>query len=268
VGDVFGSTGRRVLAQRLGSLRAEKRIDVCIANGENAAGGFGITDNLCRKFHKYGVDIITGGNHSFAHLGAEPSLFSREQLLRPHNMPPGNPGTGVCSLRLDNGHTVAVLNLQGRTFFNEAFDCPFRCATAAVERLQSKAAVIVVDFHAEATSEKVALAHYLDGAVSAVVGTHTHVQTADERILAGGTAYITDVGMSGPELSVIGMKRDVVVKRFLTQNRLKMEPAEEGPMLNAVVIDVDDRSGRARSIERVYERLRVEIGEEIAEERH
>ncbi len=257
VGDVFGSAGRRVLAHRLSSLRAEKRIDVCIANGENAAGGIGITDNVRGKLHKYGVDIITGGNHSFAHLGTEPDLFRHEFLLRPHNMPPGNPGTGVCTMRLDTGHTIAVLNLQGRTFFSETYDCPFRCADAALERLRSKASAIVVDFHAEASSEKLALAYHLDGSVSAVVGTHTHVQTADERVLENGTAYITDLGMSGPEDSVIGMRREIVVKRFLTQNRVKMEPSDEGPMLNAVVIDIDERSGHARSIERLYERVRV-----------
>jgi 2',3'-cyclic-nucleotide 2'-phosphodiesterase len=254
--DVFGSVGRRVLAHRLVSLRKERNIDVCIANGENAAGGIGITDNVRGKLLKYGVDIITGGNHSFAHIGTEPELYTREFLLRPHNMPPGNPGTGVCSLRLDDGRVISVLNLQGRTFFREVYDCPFRCASAAIERLRSSAAIIV-DFHAEATSEKVALGWHLDGRVSAVLGTHTHVQTADERVLEQGTAYITDLGMTGPEDSVIGMKREVVVKRFLTQSRLKMEPADAGAMLNAAIIDVDDRTGLARSIERVFERVAV-----------
>jgi metallophosphoesterase (TIGR00282 family) len=255
IGDIFGNIGRRVLADRLPSLIAGKQIDVCVANGENAAGGRGLTENLFKKLRKYGVQAVTGGNHSFSIPDSAYQFMEHPMVLRPHNYPPGNIGKGTALLELPDGSKLGIVNLQGRTYFREALDCPFRTGLEAVEALRKETPAIFVDFHAEATSEKGALAHFLDGKVSAVAGTHTHVQTADERILEGGTAFITDTGMTGPEDSVIGMRHDQVVKRFLLQTHVRLEPSEKGAILNAVVIDIDTESGKARSIERIFERI-------------
>lgn len=255
IGDIFGNDGKRVLAQRLEPLRKEHGIDVCIANAENIAGGKGLTHNLLKKLYKFGVDVVTGGNHSFACPDSYDDYGADPCLLRPLNLPPGNIGRGSTVFALPDGRKIGVVNLLGRTFSPEAFDCPLRAGLGAAQQLLSETPCIVVDMHAEATSEKRALAHYLDGKVSAVLGTHTHVQTADEKILEHGTAYLSDVGMTGPEDSIIGMKKDLVVKRFLLQTHVRFEPAEGLPMLNAVIVDIDDASGKAVSIERVYERI-------------
>ncbi len=254
IGDIFGNVGRRVLAENLERLREEHHIDVCVANGENAAGGRGITQALSRKMHKFGIDVITGGNHSLSSSDAADAMESDGTLLRPLNLPPGNAGMGRCVFRLADGRKLGVINLIGRTYLNEKPDCPFRAGRFAVQEMVDETKNILIDIHAETTSEKAALANYLDGRVSAVLGTHTHVQTADERILPNGTAFITDVGMTGPEDSVIGMKKRLVIRRFLLQSHVRFEPATEGPMLNAVVVDIDDDGGRARTIKRIYER--------------
>ncbi len=259
VGDVFADIGRRVLSERLESLIAEQGVDCCIANGENAAGGHGMTGNLARKMRKYGVAAITGGNHSFTFPDNDPSFMNEPHILRPLNYPPGNIGHGSTLLTLPDGRTVGIVNLQGRTFHREIIDCPFRTGKAAVESLREKTSIVIVDFHAETTSEKLAFASMVDGRASAVIGTHTHVQTADERILAKGTAFISDVGMTGPEDSIIGMKAEGVLRRFLLQTPVRCEPAGEGPMLNAVVVVVDDDTGRALSIRRVFERIRFSL---------
>jgi len=255
IGDVFGSIGRRVLAERLAGLLETHRAAFCIANGENTAGGIGITGNIYKKMRKYGVDCVTGGNHSFSHLDDGAGFMDEPAMLRPLNVPPGNPGHGLALFELGNGIKIGVINLIGRTFIHEAMDCPFRAADGAVETLAKQTPLIVVDMHAEASSEKAALAHHLDGKVSAVLGTHTHVQTADERVLPGGTAFITDVGMTGPEDSVIGMKTAGVIHRFRYQVKYRLEPASAGPMLNAVLLDVDESSGKARSVTRIFERV-------------
>jgi 2',3'-cyclic-nucleotide 2'-phosphodiesterase len=255
IGDIFGNTGKRVLAERLESIVVEKSIDVCVANAENIAGGKGITANLRKKLYKFGVNVITGGNHSLACPDSYNDYASDPNMLRPHNLPPGNIGKGSAIFTLPDGRKLGVINLLGRTFSQEQYDCPFRTGLAAVEELLRSTPCILVDFHAEATSEKRALAHYLDGKASALLGTHTHVQTADEKILLNGTAFITDVGMTGAEDSAIGMKTDIVVKRFLLQTHVRFEPAEGGPMLNAVIIDINDSTGRANAIERIYERI-------------
>lgn len=255
VGDVFADVGRRVLAERLASLMEEKGVDCCIANGENAAGGHGLTGNLAQKLRKYGVSVITGGNHSFAFPDKDRSFMNEPHILRPLNFPPDNVGHGSTVFTLADGRSLGVVNLLGRTFLHEATDCPFRLGKAAIEELRAATNIVVVDFHAEATSEKLAFAHYVDGMVSAVIGTHTHVQTADERILPGGAAYLTDAGMTGPEQSIIGMKADGVIRRFLLQTPVRFEPSSEGGMLNAVCIDIDDASGKATAISRVYERI-------------
>jgi 2',3'-cyclic-nucleotide 2'-phosphodiesterase len=255
IGDVFSTIGRRVLAERLPTLLVERKIDLCIANGENAAGGRGLTENIFKKLRKFGVNIATGGNHSFVIPDNSCAFMDWPEVFRPHNYPPGNIGKGTGVFPLPDGRLLGILNLQGRTFLHESIDCPFRTGLAAVEELRLKTSCILVDFHAETTSEKAALARYLDGKVSAVIGTHTHVQTADERILENGTAFITDVGMTGPEDSVIGMNHEQVIRRFLLQTRVRLEPAEKGAMLNAVVVDIDDVSGKAVSIDRIYERI-------------
>lgn len=256
IGDVFGCIGRRILAERLAGLIEQQAIDVCIANAENAAGGLGCTANIIKKLRKYGVHIVTGGNHSFANKEILPAMDTDPLLLRPLNLPPGNTGTGSTLFTLADGRKVGVINLQGRTFFNESLDCPFRLGSAAIEDMRKQTRVIIVDFHAEASSEKVAFAQHIDGKASAVIGTHTHVQTADERILPGGTAFITDAGMTGPERSVIGMKTETILRRFLLQTPVRFEPSEDGPMLNAVVLDIDEQSGTATAITRIFERMR------------
>lgn len=255
VGDVFGNTGRRVLAERLATLAQERGIDCCIANAENIAGGCGITVNLVKKLRKYGVTMVTGGNHSFNIPDNDASVMELPYVTRPLNFPPGNLGRGSALCELPDGRLVGVVNLLGRTFCDQALDCPFRIGKAAVEEIRGRTPIVIVDFHAEATSEKLAFATYVDGLASAVVGTHTHVQTADERILKGGTAFISDAGMTGPEDSIIGLKAEGIIKRFLLQTHVRFEPSESGAMLNGVIIDIDDASGKARSIERVFERL-------------
>ncbi|HEX2977295.1 MAG TPA: TIGR00282 family metallophosphoesterase [Bacteroidales bacterium] len=255
IGDIFGNVGRRVLAERLPSLIKEHSIDVCIGNGENAAGGRGLTGKIYKKLHKYGIQVVTGGNHSFAIPDSEYSFMEDPCVLRPLNYPPGNIGKGFTVYQLADGRSIGVINLQGRTFLHEALDCPFRSADPVVEKIKESTSVIFIDFHAEATSEKIAFANYMDGRVSAVVGTHTHVQTADEKILPGGTAFISDVGMTGPEDSVIGMDKKLVIRRFLLQTAVRFEPSESGPMLNGVIIQIDDNTGKASSIARIYERI-------------
>jgi 2',3'-cyclic-nucleotide 2'-phosphodiesterase len=256
IADIFGPIGKRVLAERLEKFIAERSIDVCVANAENIAGGHGVTGNLLAKLHKFGVNVVTGGNHSFANQDCIGDYATDPHFLRPHNFPPGNPGKGKTVFTLADGRALGILNLQGRVFFSEHVDCPFRAAASAVEELSRTTKAVIVDFHAEATSEKKALFSYLDGKVSALIGTHTHVQTADEIISPLGTAYITDAGLTGPEDSAIGMKTEGVLRRFLLQTPVRFEPSEKGPMLNGVVIDVSDETGRAESISRVYERMR------------
>lgn len=255
IGDIFGMIGKRILAERLPHILEQEHIDLCIANGENAAGGNGLTSNLVKKFKKFGVHVLTGGNHSFSVPDKDLSFMDYPDVLRPLNFPEGNPGHGQTVYELPSGIKVGVVNLIGRTFLHEIPDCPFRLGKSAVEKLREETPIIIVDFHAEATSEKISFAYHVDGIASAVLGTHTHVQTADERILPGGTGYITDAGMTGPENSSIGMKPHSVIKRFLLQTHSRFEPSEEGPMLNAVVLEIDSLTGRTIAIKRIYERV-------------
>lgn len=257
VGDVFGGTGRRVLAEALKEVIEQHSIEVCIANGENSAGGRGITSNIVKKFHKYGVQIITGGNHSMVH-GEVYDMERTSNLLRPLNFPSDCKGEGKLLYQLADGRTLGVINLQGRTFCDETIPCPFVTGMAAVEEMRYHTHNIIIDFHAEATSEKICLASYLDGMVSAVLGTHTHVQTADERILPKGTAFISDVGMTGPEDSAIGMKVRPILLKYLRQEHMRFEPATRGPMFNGVVVDIDERSGNAVHISRIFKRFDFE----------
>ncbi len=249
IGDITGKPGRRLVVARVGALRRTHNADVVIANGENAAGGMGITADSAAELLDAGVDVLTGGNHTWHHRDAYELLDSDPRVLRPANYPPGAPGRGAAVVKTATGVEVGVLNLQGRVFMPE-LDDPFRAAREQAEALRASVQTVIVDFHAEATSEKVAMGWYLDGRVTAVVGTHTHVQTADERILPQGTAYITDVGMTGPRDGVIGMERDVILERFLTQMPARFQVASGPVQLNGVLIATDG-DGLARSIQRL-----------------
>ncbi|MBM3451170.1 MAG: TIGR00282 family metallophosphoesterase, partial [Armatimonadetes bacterium] len=252
VGDVHGKPGRRAVAQRVSKLRRELGLDFVVANGENGAGGSGITPETAQELFAAGVDVLTGGNHTWQKREALALLDAEPYLLRPANYPPGVPGRGAVVYERD-GKRLGVINLQGRIFMAPLED-PFRAAIEAIEALTPRPMWSLVDMHAEATSEKVALGWYLAGRVTAVVGTHTHVQTADERILPGGTAYITDVGMTGPRDGVIGMDRTTILERFLTQLPARFEVASGPVQFSAVVIDADDY-GNAVAIQRLYETL-------------
>ena len=250
VGDIVARAGRTVLHEHLKSIQESYQVDLTILNCENAAGGFGVTPKIADELFKWGADVLTSGNHIWDKKEIFPYLDEQPRLLRPANYPTGNPGRGSVVVKTRNDEPVAVLNVQGRSFM-PAIDDPFRTVDAALSQLEPEVRVVVVDMHAEATAEKVAMGWYLDGRVSAVLGTHTHIPTADEKILPQGTAYQTDVGMTGPFNSVIGMATDTVMERFHTQMPVRFEPATEDAQLNAVVIDVDSETGKARSIERI-----------------
>lgn len=248
IGDIVGEPGRRMVARHLKDLVAEHAADVVLANAENSAAGFGITPSVGEELFSLGIDLLTSGNHVWDKKEAEGYVAKESRLLRPANYPEEAPGTGVHILR-KNDCLVGVLNLQGRAFL-PAIDCPFRAADREIPHIQQATDIILVDFHAEATAEKQAFAWYVDGRVSAVIGTHTHVQTADERILPQRTAYITDVGMTGPRDSVIGIRREDAIQRFLTQMPKRFTVADGATQLSAVLLDVGD-DGRARRITRL-----------------
>lgn len=250
IGDIVGAPGREAVARDLHRLIDRYRIDLVVANGENAAGGFGITEDKAMELYSLGIDVLTSGNHVWDKKESYQFIQREDRLVRPANYPLGTKGRGSTVVRTAGGVSVGILNLEGRVFMN-SLDCPFRTADKEIELLKGQTNIIFVDFHAEATSEKVALGWHLDGRVSAVVGTHTHVQTADERILPGGTAYITDAGMTGSSDSVIGVKKELAIGRFLTQMPIRFEVAKKDIRLNGVVVAIDEMSGSAVSIERI-----------------
>lgn len=252
VGDVVGRPGRQALERRLDRLIDRHHVDLVIANGENAAAGFGLTLDIARELLDAGVDVITSGNHIWDKREIYSYLDSQPRLLRPANYPDASPGRGSGIYATSAGLKVGVINLEGRIFMNP-LECPFRTADRLVTELRRETKVILVDIHAEATSEKMALGHYLDGRVSAVIGTHTHVQTADEQILPGGTAYQTDAGMTGARDSVIGISKEIAIEKFITQLPIRFDVAKKSPMLNGVLIDISEESGQANAIERVLE---------------
>lgn len=260
IGDVIGRPGRRSLKHFLPLLKEKYRPAVVIANGENAAGGIGMTDSVYKEMMSH-VDVVTSGNHIWDKREALTLLEREPRLLRPANYPPRNPGKGTCVFESWNGKKIGILNLQGRVFM-EPVDCPFRSADNILVKLRVETPVILVDFHAEATSEKQALGWYLDGRVSAVIGTHTHVPTADEKILPGGTAFLTDIGMAGGLDSVIGIKKEQALERFLTARPQRFEPSKAGLVFSAAYIEVDAITGKAVSIQREYLSQEEERGED------
>jgi len=254
VGDVVGAPGRRAVVEALGRVIDKSRIDFTIVNIENAAGGFGLTVELFEELSKLPIDVFSSGNHIWDKKEIYDALNSSDRLLRPANYPPGNPGRGWTVQQTASGVPVGVLNLQGQVFMPVYADSPFRVADEELARA-GDVKVIVVDFHAEATSEKQAIGWYLDGRVSAVLGTHTHVPTADETIHPGGTAYLSDAGMTGAYEGVIGFARDRIIEKFLSQTPRAFETAKKDIRLSGAVIDVDEATGKARKIERVQVRV-------------
>jgi metallophosphoesterase (TIGR00282 family) len=247
IGDVVGRPGRQIAARLLPRLITRFNVDLCVANCENAAAGFGLTPKVYEQLKAMEIAVITSGNHIWNKREIYPLLDEQDALLRPANYPDGVPGHGSCVVSTYAGERVAVLNLMGRVFLH-ALDCPFRCAEAEVAKLREEVDVVIVDFHAEATSEKIAMGWFLDGRVSAVLGTHTHVQTADAAILPGGTAYMTDLGMTGPRNSVIGVNKDIIIEKYLYQIPKRFDTAKGPSVLSGAVLDIDSKTGRANSI--------------------
>ena len=252
IGDIVGEPGRAVVKQLVPKLRKRLHLDLVIANGENSAGGAGITVNTAGEIFSAGVDIITTGDHLWDQKEVTTLLQNEPRFLRPVNYPPGTIGRGSAIVQLDNTAPVAVLNVQGRTFMAD-LDNPFQAAKAEVERLRQRTNIIFVDMHAEATSEKIALARMLDGLVSAVVGTHTHVQTADDQIFPGGTAYLTDAGFTGPHESVLGREIEPVIRRFVTNTPQRFGVASGRILLQGAFVQIDPHTGHATKIERISE---------------
>jgi metallophosphoesterase (TIGR00282 family) len=258
IGDIVGQPGRRAVRGLVPKLRRQHGVDVVIANGENSAGGSGITVATAEEIFTAGVDIITSGDHLWDQKEVMELLASEPRFVRPLNYPAGVPGQGSTVFRAPGLPPLGIINLQGRTFM-PALENPFPCALAEVERLRQSVKLLFIDFHAEATSEKVALTRMLDGKVSAVVGTHTHVQTADEQILPGGTAFLCDAGFTGPHDSVIGREIEPIIRRFLTNMPQKFEVAKGRVLLQGALVEIDEQSGRASKIERVSEPLAEEL---------
>jgi 2',3'-cyclic-nucleotide 2'-phosphodiesterase len=250
LGDIVGKTGREAAQTMLPTLREMYSPELVIVNGENAAAGLGITPDIAKHFFEDGVDVITLGNHTWSKRDIGDYLDREPRILRPANYPPGTPGRGFGVFTASDGTQVGVANLMGRVFM-EPLDDPFRFADLILDSFRGQATVSFFDFHAEATSEKTAFGYYVDGRASVVVGTHTHVQTADERLLPQQTAYITDVGMVGPQDSIIGMITEIVVQKFVTQLPHRFEVATGAAVLCGIVVDVDPQSGRATHIERI-----------------
>ena len=256
LGDIVGKSGCRTLFLMLKTIIKKTKADFVIVNGENADSGSGMTPEIVKDFFNSGVDIITSGNHIWHKKEIYPLLESENHLLRPANYPKGVPGHGDCTFNI-KGHKVSVLNLQGNVNNFIRLYCPFIMGKKIARRLKKESNIIIVDFHAELPQEKEALAIYLDGEVSAVFGTHTHVQTADEKILPGGTGYITDIGMTGPDESVIGLLPEIAIKRVYTQMSLKMEIAENPAIIMGIILDLDVNSGKTLSIKRITERSKL-----------
>jgi 2',3'-cyclic-nucleotide 2'-phosphodiesterase len=257
IGDVVGQPGRNAVKVLLPKLRGQHALDFVIANGENSAGGSGITPRTAEELFAAGVDVITSGDHLWDQKEVMALLADEKRFLRPMNYPPEVPGRGSGLFEIKNSGAVGVLNLQGRTFMQPPLENPFLLVRDEVKKLRERTKIIFVDFHAEATSEKIAFARMLDGQVSAVVGTHTHVQTADEQIFPGGTAYLSDAGFTGPHESVLGREIEPVIRRFLTAMPQRFDVATGRVLLQGALVEIDDSSGKAQKIQRVSEKLEV-----------
>ena len=254
IGDIVGEPGRRAVKTLVPVLRSQHRLDLVIANGENSAGGSGITPRTAAEIFLGGVDVITSGDHLWDQKEVMELLASEKRFVRPFNYPPGTPGQGSVVVRIGSLPPVAVLNLQGRTFM-PPLDNPFLVGRDEIARLRAQTKIIFVDFHAEATSEKIAFARMVDGQVSAVVGTHTHVQTADEQILPGGTAFLCDAGFTGPQDGVLGREVEPIIRRFLTNMPQRFDVARNRVMLHGAIVEIDEASGKTTKIQRVAEAL-------------
>ena len=262
IGDVVGRPGRAAVAKLLDNLKKEFRVDFVIVNAENAAAGAGLTSSLAKELLDLGCDVLTLGDHVWDQKELIDFLNTTDRVVRPANFPEGAPGKGWCIRRTPAGINVAVVNLLGRVFMRYPVTCPFKELKNIISQVKDQASVIIVDMHAEATSEKVAFGHFADGEVSVVVGTHTHIQTADEKVLPKGTAYITDLGMTGPYDSVIGQNKDEIIERFLTSMPVKFHVAQHDVRLHGVVIEVDERTGKATNIVRLQRPAPHEHSEE------
>jgi len=257
IGDIVGKPGRRVVRELLPGLVNRYQVDLVVANGENASGGIGLAVKGAEELFGSGVQVLTSGNHIWKKKEIYPYIRENPDLIRPLNYPEGTPGAGSVIKETASGVPVAILNLMGRVFM-EAVDCPFQTVIKELDRLRAVTPLILVDFHAEATSEKVAMGWWLDGKVSALLGTHTHIQTSDDRILPLGTAYLTDAGMTGPADSVIGVKKEIALDRFLTQMPHKFEVAKRDLVLEGVVVSIDSETGKAVAITRIREKCSAE----------
>ena len=251
IGDIVGRAGRRAVKENIPELVKQFEIDFIIANGENAAGGNGLTQEVANELFAAGINVLTMGNHVWDQKEIFNFIDKESRIVRPANYPAGAPGTGINIFKNKHGESIGVMNLSGRIFMPGNLDCPFHKVDEILTKIKNRVKALVVDFHAEATSEKIAFGLYLDGRVSAVCGTHTHVQTADEKILPGGTAYISDIGMTGPAESVIGVKAGLVIEKFLTQLPRRFEVAPGLYQFNAVVIEINAQTGESGSIVRI-----------------
>lgn len=251
IGDIVGRPGREHFEKVIKPLKEEFSVDIVVVNGENASGGAGIIPRVADQLLASGADVITLGDHAWDRREIYPYLNENPRIIRPANFPDGSPGKGWCVVKSSSGMKFAVINLLGRVFMRYNVDCPFKMFDEIVNGIKKETPILVVDMHAETTSEKVAFGHYADGRASIIFGTHTHIQTADEQILQGKTAYITDLGMSGPYDSVIGQNKENIIQRFLTSMPQKFEVAKEGVLLSGVLVSVDEKSGKAKSIVRI-----------------
>jgi len=256
VGDIVGKPGRQAMRSLLPEMKEEYSLDFVIANAENASGGSGLTPKGANQFFDMGCDILTLGDHAWDQKELQGYLDDQPRVLRPANFPKGTPGDGWCITKSLKGEKIGVINILGRVFMKYNVDCPFSVISEIISRIKKETSIIIVDIHAETTSEKTALGHFLNGKISAMVGTHTHIQTADEKILSGGTAYITDLGMTGPYDSVIGQNKENIIKRFLTSMPIRFEVAKDDVQIHGVVIDVDESTGKARDIFRVQKKYK------------
>lgn len=255
LGDIVGNPGREAIFKLLPQIKSEFKIDLTVANAENAAGGAGITPSIADELFKLGCNVLTTGDHIWDKKEISEALDKEKFILRPLNFPAGAPGFGWCAFELPNGVKVVIVSLLGRVFMKPLVDCPFQAMRNILPELKKASSVILVDIHAEATSEKIAMGYFLDGKVSAVVGSHTHVQTADERVLPEGTAFISDLGMCGPCDSVIGQNKEKIIERYLTGMPTRFEVATSDIQLQGVVLDIDEKTGKAQAIARLQRRL-------------